>query len=108
MHAALPDQSARSLGTGCASRFVNIEATAVLEPLGYFGGQNEQAPLYGLLNGFSRLSSRSFWLGPLGPGRQFAPGGDGSGWTDVLVRLTMSKQHPVELEPEGEDHNHEN
>ena len=82
-----------------------FEATAVLEPLGYSGGQNEQAPLYGLLNGFSRLSSRSVLAGAIRPR---TVGGDGSGWTDVLVRLTMSKQHPVEPEPEGEDHKHEN
>jgi hypothetical protein len=45
----------------------------------------------------------------LGPGRSVRPAArDGSGWTDVLVGLTMSKQHPVEPEPEGEDHKHEN
>ena len=42
------------------------------------------------------------------PNRPPTVGGDGSGWTDVLVRLTMSKQHPVEPEPEREDYKHEN
>ena len=85
-----------------------IDRAAALEVFGYSGGQNGQAPLYGLLNGFSGLSRRSVLARALGPGRSVRPGGDGSGWTDVLVRLTMSKQHPVEPEPEGEDHKHEN
>jgi hypothetical protein len=66
-----------------------FEATAVLEPLGYSGGQNGPAPLYGLLNGFSGLVPRSMWLEALGHGPAVRPGGDGSGWTDVLVGLTM-------------------
>src|SRR6476620_10043006 len=50
-----------------------FEATAVLEPLGYSGGQNGPAPLYELLNGFSGLVRRSMWLGTLATDRQFAP-----------------------------------
>ena len=102
---ALRDQSVRSPRPRWASSFVKSRLERLWSLLGYSGGQNRQAPLYGLLNGFSRLSSRSVLAGAIRPR---TVGGDGSGWTDVLVRLTMSKQHPVEPEPEGEDHKHEN
>ena len=49
------------------------DRTAALGGLGYSGGRNEETALYGLLNGFGRLSRRSVLARALGPGRSVRP-----------------------------------